>query len=180
MHTKMSDVTLGETLTSLPSNDVQMTSWDSWDDEGEGGGMNATTKMQQLQQQHWHANKKQPPLEPEPETDYFQELNLEPSIRKQQKIVIRKKEEGITSGSSRLTLTSDIPIMSGELGLMDDGSSGWAAESCEDISGDAISAMKETRRTERVSRIAEHQQMKTVKDSGRLIKKDKLSAVKLS
>jgi len=174
---------LGETLTSLPSNDIQMTSWDSWGDEADGG-LGTRSKAQQ---QHtggavaaWHANKKQPPPEPEPETDYFQELHLEPSIRKTQKIIIRKKEEGNTSSSSRLALTSDIPIMSGELGLLDDGSSGWAAESCEDLSGEAISAIRETRRTERVSRIAEHQQMKTVKDTGRLMKKDKLSAVKLS
>ena len=56
-------------------------------------------------------------------------------------------------------------LQTGELGLMDDFGSGWAEESSEDLSNEAVSAIKETRRSERFNRIARHQQMKTVKDS---------------
>ena len=67
---------------------------------------------------------------------------------------------------------------------MDDfGSSGWAEESSEDLTSEAASAMKDSRRSERVSKIAEHQLMKNekaVRSGGVRRGGDRLSAVKLS
>jgi len=67
---------------------------------------------------------------------------------------------------------------------MEDFGSDWANEACEDLSGEAVSAIRETRRTERVTKIAEHQLKKNEKDAatarGGGVKKDRFSAVKLS
>jgi len=65
---------------------------------------------------------------------------------------------------------------------MEDSTSGWADEAGEDLSGEALSAIRENRRSERAGKIAEHQQKKYEKGASnvRPVRKDKFSAVKLS
>uniref|UniRef100_A0ABI7WH00 Receptor-binding cancer antigen expressed on SiSo cells n=1 Tax=Felis catus TaxID=9685 RepID=A0ABI7WH00_FELCA len=91
--------------------------WTSWDEDAptsvkiEGGNGNVTTQQNALEQ-----------LEP----DYFKDMT--PTIRKTQKIIIKKREplnfgipDGSTGFSSRLAATQDMPFLhqSPELGDLD-------------------------------------------------------------
>jgi len=79
---------------------MQLTSWDSWEEvsagrQEDGGDYGSKFHSPQQQRQTNSANdapfgsrygKKQPEVIAEPETDYFQELKLEPAIRRTQKV----------------------------------------------------------------------------------------------
>ena len=56
--------------------DEAFSEWDSWDKPA----------VHQQQQQHTSTSSKQPVEEPEPEPDYFSDLGLAPTIRKQKKV----------------------------------------------------------------------------------------------
>uniref|UniRef100_A0A8C5V2S6 Receptor-binding cancer antigen expressed on SiSo cells n=1 Tax=Microcebus murinus TaxID=30608 RepID=A0A8C5V2S6_MICMU len=111
-------ITLPTTVdySSVP-NQTDVEEWTSWDEDAptsvkiEGGNGNVATQQNALEQ-----------LEP----DYFKDMT--PTIRKTQKIVIKKREplnfgipDGSTGFSSRLAATQDMPFIhqSSELGDLD-------------------------------------------------------------
>lgn len=184
LHADTKTLAVGEVQTSLPTNDIELESWDSWgmEDRSEFGhvksnSMQNSSAAGQVGGNRFPNRKLQMDPDPEPETDYFQELQLEPSISRTQKILIRKKDElqhnHFAGGfSTRLAMTSDIPLPSSELGVLEDQESGWGAEAAEDLTSEANSAIRDKRRLERERKIAEHQQKKLQKESARVGKKD--------
>ena len=58
--------------------DEAFSEWDSWD--------KPAVHQQQQQQRQTSTSSKQPVEEPEPEPDYFSDLGLAPTIRKQKKV----------------------------------------------------------------------------------------------
>uniref|UniRef100_A0A8B9QRC6 Estrogen receptor binding site associated antigen 9 n=1 Tax=Anas platyrhynchos TaxID=8839 RepID=A0A8B9QRC6_ANAPL len=139
--------------------------WSSWDEDAptsvkiEGGNGNVAAQQNPLEQ-----------MEP----DYFKDMT--PTIRKTQKIVIKKREplnfgipEGNTGFSSRLAATQDIPFIhqSPELGDLD---------TCSFFSN-----YRQQKIAEREKRAAEQQRKKMEKEAQRLMKKEQNKiGVKLS
>ncbi|KAM9308598.1 receptor-binding cancer antigen expressed on SiSo cells [Gastrophryne carolinensis] len=157
----------------------QVEEWSSWDDEAptsvkiEGG--NGTLATQNS-------------LEPN-EPDYFKDMA--PTIRKTQKIVIKKREpvnynfsDGNMGFSSRLAATQDIPFVhqSAELGDLEtwqENSNAWEEE--EDAAWQAEEVLRQQKIAEREKRSAEQQRKKMEKDAQRQTKKEQSKiAVKLS
>ncbi|XP_037748039.1 receptor-binding cancer antigen expressed on SiSo cells isoform X8 [Chelonia mydas] len=154
--------------------------WTSWDEEAptsvkiEGGNGNVATQQNASEQ-----------LEP----DYFKDMT--PTIRKTQKIVIKKREPlhfGIPDGnagfSSRLAATQDIPFIhqSPELGDLDtwqENTNAWEEE--EDAAWQAEEVLRQQKIAEREKRAAEQQRKKMEKEAQRLMKKEQNKiGVKLS
>ncbi|XP_073186404.1 receptor-binding cancer antigen expressed on SiSo cells isoform X2 [Lepidochelys kempii] len=154
--------------------------WTSWDEEAptsvkiEGGNGNVATQQNASEQ-----------LEP----DYFKDMT--PTIRKTQKIVIKKREPlhfGIPDGnagfSSRLAATQDIPFIhqSPELGDLDtwqENTNAWEEE--EDAAWQAEEVLRQQKIAERERRAAEQQRKKMEKEAQRLMKKEQNKiGVKLS
>ncbi|XP_077023613.1 receptor-binding cancer antigen expressed on SiSo cells isoform X1 [Tamandua tetradactyla] len=153
--------------------------WTSWDEDAptsikiEGGNGNVATQnaLEQL------------------EPDYFKDMT--PTIRKTQKIVIKKKEplnfaipDGSTGFSSRLAATQDMPFIhqSPELGDLDtwqENTNAWEEE--EDAAWQAEEVLRQQKIADREKRAAEQQRKKMEKEAQRLMKKEQNKiGVKLS
>jgi hypothetical protein len=177
-----------EIQTSLPSNNVELESWDSWGSEDRGdfgrrAGLESVSNGNPRYGSRFPVKKSAEP-ELEPDVDYFQELQLEPAIKRTKKIVVRRKEDSSYSGiSSRLAMSSDLPSTGNELGTLEDVdiNAGWSNEATEDLSSEAEMALREKRRLERERRLAEHQLKKHEKEVSKVLpKKDRMAAVKMS
>ncbi|KAK2515252.1 receptor-binding cancer antigen expressed on SiSo cells [Patagioenas fasciata] len=174
-------ITLPTTVdyTSVPKQ-PEVEDWSSWDEEAptsvkiEGGNGNVAAQQNPLEQ-----------MEP----DYFKDMT--PTIRKTQKIVIKKREplnfgipEGNTGFSSRLAATQDIPFIhqSPELGDLDtwqENTNAWEEE--EDAAWQAEEVLRQQKIAEREKRAAEQQRKKMEKEAQRLMKKEQNKiGVKLS
>lgn len=174
---------------SLPSNEpVQLEAWDAWGQE-ESTLSGPMSNGQQASSNHiesYYASRKQREGEPEtqPEPDYF--TGMIPSLKKATKIKIIKKDDGDKSATStRLKVDSSLlPAATDELGELaswEEGENAWAAEAEEDLSCQAESALRETRRQEREERQVQQKRKRQEKDASR-VRKDSssLSAVRLS
>ncbi|XP_072874420.1 receptor-binding cancer antigen expressed on SiSo cells isoform X3 [Chlorocebus sabaeus] len=154
--------------------------WTSWDEDAptsvkiEGGNGSVATQQNSLEQ-----------LEP----DYFKDMT--PTIRKTQKIVIKKREplnfgipDGSTGFSSRLAATQDLPFIhqSSELGDLDtwqENTNAWEEE--EDAAWQAEEVLRQQKLADREKRAAEQQRKKMEKEAQRLMKKEQNKiGVKLS
>uniref|UniRef100_A0A8I3NSV4 Receptor-binding cancer antigen expressed on SiSo cells n=1 Tax=Canis lupus familiaris TaxID=9615 RepID=A0A8I3NSV4_CANLF len=154
--------------------------WTSWDEDAptsvkiEGGNGNVATQQNALEQ-----------LEP----DYFKDMT--PTIRKTQKIIIKKREplnfgipDGSTGFSSRLAATQDMPFIhqSPELGDLDtwqENTNAWEEE--EDAAWQAEEVLRQQKIADREKRAAEQQRKKMEKEAQRLMKKEQNKiGVKLS
>jgi hypothetical protein len=80
---------------SFVTKQVELESWDSWGADGASSDFvrksavdgNVVSSGSRYVSNRYPL-KKAPEPEPEPEVDYFQELNLEPSIRKTKKVAL--------------------------------------------------------------------------------------------
>ncbi|XP_048214353.1 receptor-binding cancer antigen expressed on SiSo cells isoform X1 [Perognathus longimembris pacificus] len=154
--------------------------WTSWDEDAptsvkiEGGNGTVASQQNALEQ-----------LEP----DYFKDMT--PTIRKTQKIVIKKREplnfgipDGSTGFSSRLAATQDMPFIhqSSELGDLDtwqENTNAWEEE--EDAAWQAEEVLRQQKIADREKRAAEQQRKKMEKEAQRLMKKEQNKiGVKLS
>ncbi|KAG8570246.1 hypothetical protein GDO81_011165 [Engystomops pustulosus] len=156
----------------------QVEEWSSWDDEAptsvkiEGG--NGTLSTQNSVEQD--------------EPDYFKDMA--PTIRKTQKIIVKKREpvnysppDGSLGFSSRLAATHDIPfVQSAELGDLEtwqENSNAWEEE--EDAAWQAEEVLRQQKIAEREKRTAEQQRKKMEKEVQRQMKKEQNKmGVKLS
>ncbi|XP_012692936.1 receptor-binding cancer antigen expressed on SiSo cells [Clupea harengus] len=154
--------------------------WSSWDEDAptsikiEGG--NGAVPPQQDEDE-------------EAEPDYFKDMA--PTIRKTQKIVLKKREplafsapDNSTGFSSRLAVTQDVSFItpSAELGDMDawqEDPSAWEDES-SDAAWEAEEVLREQKLVEREKRSMEQQRKKMEKEVQRMMKKEQKIAVKLS
>ncbi|KAM8846862.1 receptor-binding cancer antigen expressed on SiSo cells [Synchiropus picturatus] len=153
--------------------------WSSWDEEAptsikiEGGNGNVSP----------------PPDGPDEEPDYFKDMA--PTIRKTQKIVLKKREplnylvpDGSAGFSSRLAASQDIMTFttpSTELGEMDnwqEDRNAWEDES--DAAWEAEEVLRQQKLAEREKRSLEQQRKKMEKEAQRMMKKEQKMAVKLS
>ncbi|KAM4689524.1 receptor-binding cancer antigen expressed on SiSo cells isoform 1-T2 [Discoglossus pictus] len=158
----------------------QVEDWSSWDEDGptsvkiEGG--NGTLSTQNS-------------VDPD-EPDYFKDMT--PTIRKTQKIVIKKREpmnfsipDGNITFSSRLAATQDIPFVHqsaelGELETWQENRNAWEEEE-EDAAWQTEEVLRQQKLAEREKRTAEHQRKKLEKEAQRQMKKDQSKiGVKLS
>ncbi|KAM4633890.1 receptor-binding cancer antigen expressed on SiSo cells [Polymixia lowei] len=165
---------------SVPKQSVQpeIEEWSSWDEEAptsikiEGGNGNVP-----------------PPPSDGEEPDYFKDMT--PTIRKTQKIVLKKREplnylvpDGSAGFSSRLAATQDVMSFnppSAELGEMDnwqEDSNAWEDES--DAAWEAEEVLRQQKLAEREKRSMEQQRKKMEKEVQRMMKKEQKIAVKLS
>ncbi|KAK9513351.1 hypothetical protein VZT92_026891 [Zoarces viviparus] len=153
--------------------------WSSWDEEAptsikiEGGNGNVSPTGNEMDE----------------EPDYFKDMT--PTIRKTQKIVLKKREplnylvpDGSAGFSSRLAASQDMMTFSppsGELGEMDTwqgDSNAWEDES--DAAWEAEVVLRQQKMAEREKRSMEQQRKKMEKDVQRMMKKEQKIAVKLS
>ncbi|XP_036729625.1 LOW QUALITY PROTEIN: receptor-binding cancer antigen expressed on SiSo cells-like [Balaenoptera musculus] len=157
---------------------IDVEEWTSWDEDAptsvkiEGGNGNVATEQNALEQ-----------LEP----DYFKDIT--PTIKKTQKIIIKKREplnfgipDGSTGVSSRLAVTQDMPFIhqSPELGDLDtwqENTNAW--EEDEDAAWQAKEVLRQQKREKREP--AEQQRKKMEKEAQGLMKKEQNKiGVKLS
>ncbi|KAM8967377.1 receptor-binding cancer antigen expressed on SiSo cells [Pelodytes ibericus] len=157
----------------------QVEDWSSWDEDAptsvkiEGG--NGTLSTQNS-------------LEHD-EPDFFKDMT--PTIRKTQKIIIKKREQinfsipdGSLGFSSRLAASQDIPFVhqSAELGDLEtwqENSNAWEEE--EDASWQAEEVLRQQKMADREKRTAEQQRKKMEKEMLRQMKKEQSKiGVKLS
>ncbi|XP_042345890.1 receptor-binding cancer antigen expressed on SiSo cells [Plectropomus leopardus] len=153
--------------------------WSSWDEEAptsikiEGGNGNVSPQ----------------PNEIDEEPDYFKDMA--PTIRKTQKIVLKKREplnylapDGSAGFSSRLAASQDMMTFSppsAELGEMDnwqEDTNAWEDES--DAAWEAEEVLRQQKMAEREKRSMEQQRKKMEKEAQRMMKKEQKIAVKLS
>ncbi|CAL1610600.1 unnamed protein product [Knipowitschia caucasica] len=176
-------VTLPTTVdySSVPKQSAQpeIEEWSSWDEDAptsikiEGGNGNLTPS----------AN------DPDEEPDYFKDMA--PTIRKTQKIVLKKREptnylvpDGSSGFSSRLAASQDMMSFSppsAELGEMDNwqgDANAWEEES--DAAWDAEEVLRQQKMADREKRYIEQQKKKMEKEVQRMMKKEQKMAVKLS
>ncbi|GFN91080.1 receptor-binding cancer antigen expressed on siso cells-like protein [Plakobranchus ocellatus] len=116
-----------------------------------------------IQNYHYNQQKlQQQQAEPEPEPDFFEDMT--PTVKKQAKILIRKKEEDISNQaiSSRLAVMSDVPMVTSQLEAWEEqqGNAWENDDAAEDLTWQAEEAIKETRKKERAQRAAQHQRRK--------------------
>ncbi|KAA0703544.1 Estrogen receptor-binding fragment-associated gene 9 protein [Triplophysa tibetana] len=153
--------------------------WSSWDEEGptsikiEGG--NGTVPPPQMDGE-------------DEEPDYFKDMA--PTIRKTQKILLKKREplnfsmpDSSSGFSSRLAATQDMSFIqpSAELGDLDtwqEDANAWEGE--EDAAWEAEEVLRQQKLVERERRSMEQQRKKIEKDVQRMMKKEQKMAVKLS
>uniref|UniRef100_A0A0B7A690 Receptor-binding cancer antigen expressed on SiSo cells n=1 Tax=Arion vulgaris TaxID=1028688 RepID=A0A0B7A690_9EUPU len=176
---------------------IELESWDTWDLQSQtGSGYKATGNYpdQQLAQYNTHArgdaqmngvglkppqgynyNKKDAQLtENEPDVNYFEDMT--PQVRRQPKILIRKKDATLTTSSSqsftnRLAVMSDVPFTNSELEAWQDEANAWdTEEASEDLTWQAEETIKENKRKERMERHVEQQKKKQKKDEMRGVK----------
>lgn len=144
----------------------QVEEWSSWDDEVptsvkiEGGNGTPNSGEQD-------------------EPDYFKDMT--PTIRKTQKIIVKKREpinysvpDGSLGFSSRLAATQDMPfVQSAELGDLEtwrENTNAWEEE--EDASWQAEDVLRQQKIAEREKRTAEQQRKKMEKEVQRQMKKE--------
>ncbi|XP_076827756.1 receptor-binding cancer antigen expressed on SiSo cells [Brachyhypopomus gauderio] len=153
--------------------------WSSWDEDAptsikiEGG--NGTVPPHQNQSE-------------EEEPDYFKDMA--PTIRKTQKIILKKREpvsfpvpDATTGFSSRLAATQDMSFIqpSAELGDMDtwqEDANAWENEA--EAAWEAEEVLRQQKMAEREKRAMEQQRKKLEKEAQRMMKKEQKMAVKLS
>ncbi|XP_057691303.1 receptor-binding cancer antigen expressed on SiSo cells [Corythoichthys intestinalis] len=152
--------------------------WSSWDEE-------APTS---IKIEDGNGNVPAQPTEIE-EPDYFKDMA--PTIRKTQKIVLKKREplnflvpDGSAGFSSRLAASQDMMTFSppsAELGEMDNwqgDTNAWEDES--DATWEAEEVLRQQKLAEREKRSMEQQRKKMEKEAQRMMKKEQKMAVKLS
>ncbi|XP_015742786.1 receptor-binding cancer antigen expressed on SiSo cells [Python bivittatus] len=153
--------------------------WTSWDEDAptsvkiEGGNGNVANQQNGLE---------------EMEPDYFKDMA--PTIRKTQKIIVKKREplnfgnqDGSAGFSSRLAATQDVPFInqSPELGDLETWQENTNAWEEEDASWQAEEVLRQQKMAEREKRAAEQQRKKMEKEVQRLMKKEQNKiGVKLS
>ncbi|KAH9496193.1 hypothetical protein Btru_010443 [Bulinus truncatus] len=130
-----------------------------------------------------HYSKKGIDQEQEPDINFFEDMA--PEVKKQPKILIRKKNLGETvSGSglsSRFSAMSDVPLVNSELEAWQDENNAWDTEEIsEDLTWQAQEAIKEKKRIERLERQMEQQKKKQKKDEMRGSKGGSLVVTRLS
>ncbi|XP_057196073.1 receptor-binding cancer antigen expressed on SiSo cells [Triplophysa rosa] len=153
--------------------------WSSWDEEAptsikiEGG--NGTVPPPQIEAE-------------DEEPDYFKDMA--PTIRKTQKILLKKREpltfsmpDSSSGFSSRLAATQDMSFIqpSAELGDLDtwqEDANAWEGE--EDAAWEAEEVLRQQKLVERERRSMEQQRKKMEKEAQRMMKKEQKIAVKLS
>ncbi|CAD5125726.1 DgyrCDS13935 [Dimorphilus gyrociliatus] len=154
----------------LLNNEVELQSWESW------GNDSSPANSAKVPQNPVKPNKIRPTVfskardvEPEPEPDYF--VDMKPDVRKNAKIVIKKKEnfDGI---SNRLAMSNDFGNQGAELGSWDEYTadsmaSGWGQE---DLSEEAEEVLKEQKRIERERRHQEQLRKKAEREAKRTAK----------
>ncbi|XP_066434637.1 receptor-binding cancer antigen expressed on SiSo cells [Eleutherodactylus coqui] len=153
----------------------QVEEWSSWDDE-----VPTSVKIE-------GGNGTQNSVE-QTEPDYFKDMA--PTIRKTQKIIVKKREpinytipDGSLGFSSRLAATQDIPfVQSAELGDLEtwqENSNAWEEE--EDATWQAEEVLRQQKMADREKRTAEQQRKKMEKEVQRQMKKEQNKiGVKLS
>ncbi|KAA8591971.1 hypothetical protein FQN60_017345 [Etheostoma spectabile] len=143
--------------------------WSSWDEDAptsikiEGGNGNLSPS----------------PNEMDEEPDYFKDMT--PTIRKTQKIVLKKREplnylvpDGSAGFSSRLAASQDMMTFNPP----SEDTNAWEDES--DAAWEAEEVLRQTKMAEREKRSMEQQRKKMEKDAQRMMKKEQKIAVKLS
>ncbi|KAJ8290944.1 hypothetical protein GJAV_G00019490 [Gymnothorax javanicus] len=153
--------------------------WSSWDEEAptsikiEGGNGNLQTPQNDAEEE---------------EPDYFKDMA--PTIRKTQKIVLKKREplnfsipDGNSGFSSRLAASQEMSFIqpSAELGELDtwqEDTNAWEDES--EAAWEAEEVLRQQKMAEREKRAMEQQRKKLEKEAQRLMKKEQKIAVKLS
>ncbi|KAJ8288372.1 hypothetical protein COCON_G00010310 [Conger conger] len=164
---------------SSVSKQPEIEEWSSWDEEAptsikiEGGNGNLPAPQDDQEEE---------------EPDYFKDMA--PTIRKTQKIVLKKREplnfsvpDGNSGFSSRLAATQGVSFIqpSGELGELDtwqEDPNAWEDES--DAAWEAEEVLRQQKMAEREKRSMEQQRKKLEKEAQRLMKKEQKIAVKLS
>ncbi|KAK1172631.1 receptor-binding cancer antigen expressed on SiSo cells isoform X1 [Acipenser oxyrinchus oxyrinchus] len=172
-------ITLPTTVDYSVPKQPEVEEWSSWDEEAptsikiEGGNGSVVSQQNDVESD---------------EPDYFKDMT--PTIRKTQKIVLKKREplnftlsDGNTAFSSRLAVTQDIPFNapSAELGDLDnwqENSNAWEDES--NATWEAEDVLRQQKMAEREKRALEQQRKKMEKEAQRLTKKEQKIAVKLS
>lgn len=156
----------------------ELSPWDTWDEQRQADKIRSVEEYRQRQLQL----QQQQSEEQEQEADYFQDM--EPTLKKQKKVLIKKKEDynNSSSISKKLAVAADIPLMSSsELGSWEDTGNAWEAEADEDLSWEAENVIKETRKAERQQRHLQQQLKKQERDQHKHSKShNPLTAVKLS
>ncbi|XP_061572235.1 receptor-binding cancer antigen expressed on SiSo cells [Cololabis saira] len=166
---------------SLPKQNAQpeIEEWSSWDEDAptsikiEGGNGNVPPASNDVEE----------------ELDYFKDMA--PTIRKTQKIVLKKREplnylvpDGSAGFSSRLAASQDMMAFSppsaelGEMETWQENTNAWEDES--DAAWEAEEVLRQTKMAEREKRYLEQQRKKIEKDAQRMLKKEQKIAVKLS
>lgn len=153
--------------------------WSSWDEEAptsikiEGGNGNLQPPQNDAEEE---------------EPDYFKDMA--PTIRKTQKIVLKKREplnfsipDGNSGFSSRLAASQEMSFIqpSAELGELDtwqEDTNAWEDES--EAAWEAEEVLRQQKLAEREKRAMEQQKKKLEKEAQRLMKKEQKIAVKLS
>ncbi|CAL1538714.1 unnamed protein product [Lymnaea stagnalis] len=169
--------------------EIEPETWDTWDDKGEHSSRDQSAAQRKDQAQrgygtshNYHYNKKLMEPEPEEEVNFFEDMT--PQVKRQPKILIRKKDAAPTSFpyfSDRLGVLSDVPLANSELEAWEDESNAWETEEAsEDLSWQAQEAIKEKKRLERLERQMEQQKKKQKKEEMRGLKTGSLIATKLS
>uniref|UniRef100_S4RD69 Estrogen receptor binding site associated antigen 9 n=1 Tax=Petromyzon marinus TaxID=7757 RepID=S4RD69_PETMA len=166
---------------SLPKVQTDVQEWSSWDDDAptsvcidNGGGATAVTNNAAI-------------VGDIMEPDFFSDMT--PTIRKTQKIIVKKKQDfiglsGSSTLSSRLVASQDqsfLPPTSelGELDTWPEGRNAWEEEG--DASWEADEVLRQQRQMERERRTAEQLRKKVEKDILRAQRKEHGKiAVKLS
>ncbi|KAF7708784.1 hypothetical protein HF521_017841 [Silurus meridionalis] len=173
-------ITLPTTVdfSSVPK-EPEIEEWSSWDEEAptsikiEGGNGAVPSQQNQIEDE---------------EPDYFKDMT--PTIRKTQKIVLKKREpvnfslpDSTLGFSSRLAVTQDMSFIqpSAELGDLEtwqEDPNAWEDES--DASWEAEEVLRQQKLAEREKRAMEQQRKKIEKEAQRMMKKEQKIAVKLS
>lgn len=159
------------------------TDWDNWDKPA-APHVSQESKFSQEPKQHsrYGSRPSQEP-DPEPEPDYFSDLGLAPTIKKQKKILVKPVGGAYTQKpsqqSNRLAFTPDLAApISTELEEWDDSTGAWDGE---DISLEETELLaRQTRKAERERRLAEHQKRNQDKEQQKLNKDNARLATKIS
>ncbi|XP_067305680.1 receptor-binding cancer antigen expressed on SiSo cells [Pseudorasbora parva] len=172
-------ITLPTTVDYSSQKQPEIEEWSSWDEEAptsikiEGG--NGIVPPPQNEDE-------------EEEPDYFKDMA--PTIRKTQKIVLKKREplnfsmpDSSSGFSSRLAATQDMSFIqpSAELGDLDtwqEDNNAWEDEA--DAAWEAEEVLRQQKLAERERRSMEQQRKKMEKEAQRMMKKEQKIAVKLS
>lgn len=170
---------------SVPNNDVTIQSWDAWENESNSNSIshpqNVLDQTQNNTVLHRHSHADPNSQEDEPDVDFFQDMR--PSFKRATKILVKKKTDDYTGTSNRFSVSSDIPFQTGaDLEAWEDENNAWCDEAMEDLSEEAMAALREKRNLERNQRQAENQKKKIERESMKIQKQNGplLNAVKLS